>query len=414
MAVLISYAHAKCYFAFEQLVIALQHPVRDFGDQLPVKDVQEEFDKYKIWAGNVGAAHSGKRYEISLDYRLREASFFKDQVLSLLKTLDEKVTNATSLVRGERKPFEENVEESDSEVSTSSTSEADEEEEGSDESPWEISSDSSQDTDTLSGSKQNERKEQKNTGSASLSKPPVSTSAPSKAIMRIGRVPSSEMPRLLESIKFTIACLYRVPIRKPAPLDRLKHKTSLDTSCYQHFDSLYIQDKFPGVSAELAARLGKMNTRRRQILYYREAHKESLDTARVQPKVAPVPDPAATSFVIEGGGELVQGEVGSQATPSRRALSQAASSHFTLRSKATTVRPGEVPMPAIEGHIDPTALYAPSVAESKSSMASSYSGKDLRVEVPPRPKGEDGNELEWFECPYCLITKNITTEHRWK
>lgn len=80
MGILISDAHATCYRAFEQLIIALQHPVRDFKDQLPTKELQEEFDKYKIWAGNVGAAHFGKRYEISLDYRLREASFFKDQV----------------------------------------------------------------------------------------------------------------------------------------------------------------------------------------------------------------------------------------------------------------------------------------------------------------------------------------------
>jgi hypothetical protein len=97
MAMLISYAHAKCYFAFEQLIVARQHPVRDYEDQLPLKEVQEEFDKYKIWAGNVGAAHSGKRYEISLDYRLREASFFKEQVLTLLRTLNDKVSTTVTI-----------------------------------------------------------------------------------------------------------------------------------------------------------------------------------------------------------------------------------------------------------------------------------------------------------------------------
>jgi hypothetical protein len=80
MELLISAAHADCYGAFERLIEALRHPVRDFGDQLPVTAVEEEFDKYKIWAGNVGAGHFGKRYEISLDYRLREAKFLKDQV----------------------------------------------------------------------------------------------------------------------------------------------------------------------------------------------------------------------------------------------------------------------------------------------------------------------------------------------
>jgi hypothetical protein len=60
------------------------------------------------------------------------------------------------------------------------------------------------------------------------------------------------------------------------------------------------------------------------------------------------------------------------------------------------------------------ALYAPSTAESKTSMASSFAGKDLQIEIPPRPRGDNGEELKWFECPYCLITKHITTEHKWR
>ncbi len=80
MTSLISEAHAKCFFSFEELTKAIKNPVRDFQEQISQQQVQEEFAKYKLWAGNVGAAHSGKRYEISLDYRLREASFYKTQV----------------------------------------------------------------------------------------------------------------------------------------------------------------------------------------------------------------------------------------------------------------------------------------------------------------------------------------------
>ena len=80
MAVLVSEAHAECYFSFEELIAAIQNPIRDFHGQVSLGQVQDEFDKYKLWAGNVGAAHSGNRYEISLDYRLREASFYKGQV----------------------------------------------------------------------------------------------------------------------------------------------------------------------------------------------------------------------------------------------------------------------------------------------------------------------------------------------
>jgi hypothetical protein len=404
MAELVSSAHARCFFAFESLIRALKQPARDFQDQISPRDVQNEFDKYRIWAGNVGAAHSGKRYEISLDYRLREASFLREQVSKLLSTLEEKVSTAAGLIRGERKPFEEEqTEESDSEVSISSDLGI-EQEEGATEfedSPWEISSDSSNGD---GSSLQHWQTYQK------PDEPRVPCRSPSKTTARCS--PILELPRLVESIKFTITCLYRLPIRRPAPLDRIKHRTSIDSAVYQQFDVLYVKDKFPNLQLQAATRLGKMITRRRQILHYREAHKQSLDVARVQPKIAAVSEAPPTSSIIEDGSKVTVEDRGSQATPSRLVMSQAASSHFTLRSKATTARPGELKVLISKDHMD--TLFAPSVAESKSSMASSYAGKAIRISVPSRPKNDDGQELEQFECPYCLLTKNVSNDRRWK
>jgi hypothetical protein len=78
----ISDAHAKCVVSFTKLIAAIENPVRDFRDQAPLalEDVLEEYDRYVLWTENVGASYSGKRYAISLDYRLREASFYKVQV----------------------------------------------------------------------------------------------------------------------------------------------------------------------------------------------------------------------------------------------------------------------------------------------------------------------------------------------
>jgi hypothetical protein len=410
MAELVSSAHARCFFAFESLIRALKQPARDFQDQISPREIQNEFDKYTIWAGNVGAAHSGKRYEISLDYRLREASFLREQVSKLLSTLEEKISTAAGLIRGERKPFEEEqTEESDSEVSISSDPGV-EQEEGATEfedSPWEISSDSSNGD---GSSLQHWQTYQK------PNEPRVPCRSPSKTTARselsVGCSPILELPRLVESIKFTITCLYRLPIRRPAPLDRIKHRTSIDSAVYQHFDVLYVKDKFPNLQLQAATRLGKMITRRRQILHYCEAHKQSLDVARVQPKIAAVSEAPPTSSIVEGGSKVTVEDRGSQATPSRLVLSQAASSHFTLRSKATTVRPGELKLLNSKDHMD--TLFAPSFAESKSSMASSYAGKAIRISVPSRPKNDDGQELEQFECPYCLLTKNVSNDRRWK
>jgi len=402
MAAQICDSHAQCYTAFQSLLEALDRPARDFRAQLPPKTVDEEFDKYKIWAGNVGAAHRGRRYEISLDYRLREASFIKKQVLSLLDSLEDKLNQATSLVRNERHPFEEEEKDQNSDETDLSSSNALEDSSAAEDSPWEISSDSGQ-----SDSSAHDQVPQSNTpllGSKKSTLAPKASS-PNIPILHLGRTPTAEMPRLLESIKFTIGCLYKIPIRKPAPLDRIKHRTSLDSSSYQHFDVLYVMDKFKGINEQLAARLGKAITQRRQILYYREAHKEGLETTRLKPLGPPTSALEVKQTAPPGDSRST---VSSQAT-----ISQAASSQFTLQSKATTLQPRELEHVIFE-EPGPEAFYTPSVAESKSSFASSYAGKELAVIVPPRPKGDYGIELDWFECPYCLITKHITSERRWK
>jgi hypothetical protein len=65
--------HAEVYFAFHEVIVAAEgsqeHPV-----------FLDEFDKYRLWAGNVGAAHVGSKQKLSLDYRLRESTLYRDQV----------------------------------------------------------------------------------------------------------------------------------------------------------------------------------------------------------------------------------------------------------------------------------------------------------------------------------------------
>lgn len=79
----ISTYHDRCMQSFSSLINSTVNPVRDFGDQVSPKQLSNEFDRYKVWAGNVGARHRGSRYYISLDYRLSEASFYRRQVSAL-------------------------------------------------------------------------------------------------------------------------------------------------------------------------------------------------------------------------------------------------------------------------------------------------------------------------------------------
>jgi hypothetical protein len=317
---------------------------------------------------------------------------------------DRPLVQALSLIRNERKPFEEMSESSDDISDTKESDSSDTnvyEQKEKEDSPWEISSNSSDSEQVAppSGSKAREVPQ----GSQGAEILAAGAPCPSKMAV-LGRKPTMEMPRIFQSINFTITCLYKLPIRQPAPLDRLKHKTSIDASSYQHFDVLYVMDKFPQLGMDVATRLGKMISRRRQILYYRASHDKSLDTAPVEQKKIATTKPTANILSTDTAISGSEPGHGSQA-----GHSQAVSSQFALQSKATTLRLNNPPE---EEGLD--FLAAPSVVESKSSIASSYAGKDLQVEVPPRPRGEHGKELDYFERPYCMVTKVVTTGHQWK
>lgn len=72
---LISAVYAQCCSKFQELVDIIGNNRHE-----ELKRFADEFAKVKLWAGNMGAMHSGKTYEISLDYRLKQAPFYKTQV----------------------------------------------------------------------------------------------------------------------------------------------------------------------------------------------------------------------------------------------------------------------------------------------------------------------------------------------
>src|SRR3569833_575800 len=67
--------HRKCQDSFSQLFNA----ILDHGSGSK-SELAEEYDKYKVWVSNTGASNGGADWELSLDFRLQEASFLKSQV----------------------------------------------------------------------------------------------------------------------------------------------------------------------------------------------------------------------------------------------------------------------------------------------------------------------------------------------
>ena len=82
--IFVSEAHAICSHSFLSLISAMEHPVLDFSDHLLLADFIGEFDKYKIWAVQSGAANTVDQGKISLDYRTRGPNeiFYRKMVRS--------------------------------------------------------------------------------------------------------------------------------------------------------------------------------------------------------------------------------------------------------------------------------------------------------------------------------------------
>jgi len=71
-------------------VAAAQADNETVTESLPSSRVQDELGRYKVWAANIGAHRTGKS---SLEYRLRDASHIRSQVLRLLDDLSESLTD---------------------------------------------------------------------------------------------------------------------------------------------------------------------------------------------------------------------------------------------------------------------------------------------------------------------------------
>ncbi|EGU86053.1 hypothetical protein FOXB_03457 [Fusarium oxysporum f. sp. conglutinans Fo5176] len=97
----IATAVTQCNNCFGQIVRApktLASNSPTFG-----RDMADQQTRFNVWAGNIGAHRTGLS---SLDYRLRDSSHIKDQVLSLLKDLIELIQDAHDILTGNEVPWD--------------------------------------------------------------------------------------------------------------------------------------------------------------------------------------------------------------------------------------------------------------------------------------------------------------------
>jgi len=223
------------------------------------RTLEDTLDKYNMWAGNLGANNCGQQYRKQL------ISATLASRLAIYKTIPPSVCSPTifqrilTLMKGDR-PFGEGILSSYSDAVETKVwvEEEEEEEEEEEDSPWEVSSDSE-------------------AGHSPAQKSPI------PAFQEINIVASNQasapIPGLLplvESASYIVKCLWRLPIRRPIPLDRMRERAAADSWYYQSFDVLHVRNKFPQVEEVVATRLGRMISRRRQLIQYRKSHTDRL------------------------------------------------------------------------------------------------------------------------------------------
>ncbi|KAK8248582.1 hypothetical protein IWZ00DRAFT_508615 [Phyllosticta capitalensis] len=337
----IAESHLRSLNAFTHLC----DKAREHRDLLWSQRLIEECDRYQLWAGNLGAGNP--RFKLSLDYR--------DQVLNLLKILRRHVGRVLHSL-GESELSDRLCWESDDPEELTSG-------EDSDDSSIEIASDPE--------------------GEAQSKDSQEST--------------SQELELLSESIKLTVSCLYQLPIRKPAPVDRLRDKSTGEMQYYEHFDTIYVMDKFPLLDQRVAARLGNLVTRRRRLLRYRESHARHLKGSR------------------STGGQHIFKRTAQTGRASSLRIGPESVTEQSSRTGASKSEATKLVLGKMQSHLDnDLAALSNADAESTTSDFASEFTEESPVEIPPRPRNEKGQPMTSFECAYCRLLVFKHTEKDWK
>lgn len=215
---------------------------------------------------------------------------------------------------------------------------------------------------------------------------------------------TTELEERFLEITQVITCLYRfsITICNPAPREKLQKYAAIDVSHYEFFDIQHASHKFPKAEKYLIDRLGKSNSRRRQLFKYHKKHHTKLAQYVNLPLAWPwdtseVPQPNRN----EAARGLLDEDNQGRRSNSRKGPTTIATTMNTQTTVSTYVGPSDI----IEVSSD--------AGQSQTSYATSViggMGSKLRV-PPPKPDGTfDGKP---FECPYCFSITIVRNAQFW-
>lgn len=207
-----------------QIALLVAHAISSFNTLISTLEnhqvqasASSTLSRFKLWAGNLGAHRpSGNR---SLEYRLRDASFIRNHLISLLNDLCISVNDTISTAIKET-PLAES--ETVHDYIEDELAEYFQDDEASDE---------------------------------------------------------SEIEKSLHYINHVVNCLLRLSmtIANPTPHDQFKCKAGMDAvKYYERWNLQHVGEKFPSAEHMVAKRLAKAMAQRRQYFTYREEHANRL------------------------------------------------------------------------------------------------------------------------------------------
>lgn len=93
----ISQLGLDCQRHFITLIDTLRRVTGELESELSTRTVEDELGRFRVWASNIGAMTSGRA---SMDYRMRNAGYLRENVKSLLEDLKQSLGEGPSSLEG--------------------------------------------------------------------------------------------------------------------------------------------------------------------------------------------------------------------------------------------------------------------------------------------------------------------------
>jgi len=404
----ISFSLRQCVQSFKLLNQGLEECNYD-GDF--VGRFRSEASRFRIWAENAGAHRIGK---VSLDHRLREASKVKQMVIDLLDALNGDLQQGNyleylticllgltcygvgvAIVSGTEEEALEALESWSSGSSGSSVCSLDTETavpQGEPIPPPISLHEAHHETQTTISEDQDDKSRNRSS-------------------------PIARLEECLVDVAHIITCLYdfSISIRNPVPRDRLQKCSKINVSHFEWWDIQHVLNKFQGADEDLLHRLGKANTRRRQLLRYYEKHRQ---------KIA-----GHSSGVLDVAVIGAWGDSQKDKTRNMDELEVTIIQHDVLDKNAATVITGastKKTQTTVSTYVPPVSrepdtsgqnedLNTDAVSESgqtQTSFAGTITGTQ-NMWIPSPPGDDRAFEGIPFECPYCFSVIKVHDKRSW-